>query len=61
VSDLNDIFEKDPLSLTTEDIDALIARYRQARTQWKAGGEKAPKEKKEKIELKLDDLKDLLK
>lgn len=60
MSDLNDLFERDPLSYTTEGIDALIAKYRVARTQWKAGGT-APKEKKEKVELKLDDLKDLLK
>lgn len=59
MSDLNDIFEIDPLSYTTEKIDALIAHYRERRTQYKVGGT-APKEKKEKVELKLDDLKDLL-
>jgi len=60
MSDLNDIFELDPLNYTKENIDALIERYRAARTQWKTG-EKAPaKEKKEKVKLDLNDLGDLL-
>lgn len=59
MTDINDVFELDPLNYTTENIDALIAKYRASRTQWKAG-EKAPKEPKTKVELKMDDLKDLL-
>lgn len=66
MSDLNDIFEMDPLGYTLADgafdprFLAMIEHYREARTKYKVGGaEKAPK--KEKVDLKLDDLGDLLK
>lgn len=57
-SDINRIFETDPLHLTTDDLDALIAVYRERRTQYKAGI-KAEKTPKAKQSLSLDDLGDL--
>jgi len=43
MSDITELFQRDPLSLTTEDIDQIIARYREARTQFNMGNVKAGK------------------
>lgn len=54
MSDINELFQRDPLSLTKDDLDQIIARFRQARTQFNLAGpakavEKTPKVKKEKL------------
>lgn len=46
MSDLNDLMDKDPLSMTSADIDAIIAYHRKRRATLAAGG-KAPRAKKE--------------
>lgn len=60
MSDLSELFSRDPLNLTTSDIDAIIARYRQAREQYLAGGKAAGATKTvakgDKQKLSLDDL-----
>lgn len=45
MSDISDLFAKDPLDLTTEDLDKIIAEYRDRRNQFKLTG-KAPSAKK---------------
>ena len=46
MSDLADLFSRDPMSLTKEDIDAIIARYRAARAQFLEGAKAAGATKK---------------
>jgi hypothetical protein len=60
MSDIADLFAKDPLALTREDLSLIIARYREARTQFnlgakQAGSTKKIKEAKPKI-TNLDDI-----
>jgi hypothetical protein len=59
-TEINSIMEMDPLSLTRDgpEIAALIAIYRERRTQYKTG-ERVAKAKVEKKLLSLDDLGDL--
>lgn len=47
MSDLDDLFDRDPLSLSAQDIDAIIAYERKMR----AGGKKAKKAKGPKKDL----------
>lgn len=62
MSDISTIFAKDPLSLTREDITAVITRYREARAQFVAGTKSAGATKKDagpklpKGNLSLEDL-----
>lgn len=49
MSDMTDLFMRDPLDLTNEDIDAMIEKYREARKTFKA----APSAVKAKKEPKL--------
>jgi len=37
MSDLSDLFARDPLSLTTEDISTIVARMREAQAQFELG------------------------
>jgi len=63
---LDDLFAKDPRSLTDREIDAIIDAYRAARGRWlkaeeeaKTAGKKRttlPKADRPKIEINLDDL-----
>lgn len=46
MSDLSDLFARDPLSLTTTDIDTIITRYREARAQFNLGEKSAGSTKK---------------
>ena len=60
MSDIAEIFSKDPLSLTKADRAEIIAKYREARTQFtlgakQAGATKKIKEKGPKI-TNIDDL-----
>jgi putative alpha-1,2-mannosidase len=68
MSEISELFAKDPLSLTKEDRTAIIAHYRENRERYMQGAklqttEKAPKTPKEKavkgpkITLSLSDLK----
>lgn len=41
MSDLAELFARDPLKLTREDVGAIVERLRAARAQFAAGGEKA--------------------
>lgn len=64
MSDIAALFQKDPLSLTKDDISAIIAKYREARGNFNLGEKSAgatkkvaPKEKGLKeTKLDLDDL-----
>lgn len=62
MSEISDLFARDPLSLTREDIDALIKRYREARAQFNLGVKNAGATKKVKevgpkiTEINLDEL-----
>lgn len=61
-TDIAVLFQKDPLSLTNNDMTAIIAHYREKRAQFIAGGVKgatAPKEPKAP-KAKITDLSDLL-
>lgn len=63
MSDIAELFARDPLSLTKENIDSIIAHYRDARQKYLLGEKSAgatPKPKAEKkpppTNLSLDDL-----
>lgn len=61
MSDLSDLFALDPLRLTVEDLDEIIAYYRKARANFILGPKpvaaKTPKAVKEKIgQIDLDEL-----
>ena len=61
MSDISELFSRDPLSLTTEDIDKLIYHYREARQRHLLGESTKPtkaakKEKAPPVNLTLDDL-----
>ena len=59
MSDLSELFTRDPLSLTTADIDLIIARYREARAQFNLGLASAPKKPRPKAS-KITNLDDIL-
>lgn len=60
MSDLQKLFDTDPLSLTKSDIDSIITAFRQARANFNltgTGAKKAAKPKGEKVEsIDLDEL-----
>lgn len=63
MNDIADLFARDPLSLTKENIDSIIGHYREARQKYLLGDGKAgatPKPKKADkpapTNLSLDDL-----
>jgi hypothetical protein len=65
-SDILELFQRDPLKLTREDLTAMIAKMRQSRSQFalgsmKAGSTKPPtaKQKQANELAKTIDLKDL--
>lgn len=45
MSDIAELFRRDPLKLTTEDLDTIIASLRQARTQFTLAGKTEAKAK----------------
>jgi hypothetical protein len=54
-TDLSELFERDPLKLTNEDIEVIVTRMRQAQAQYELGA-KAPvaeRAKKPKASEKL--------
>ena len=57
MSDISELFARDPLEHTTQDIDAIIAKFREARAQFEAKPQREPRAKKEKpAPISLDDL-----
>jgi len=59
MSDLSELFDRDPLSLTDQDIAKIITRMREAQAQYELGA-KAPVAPRPKKSAKtLDLLKDL--
>lgn len=56
MSDLSELFARDPLSLTKEDRKVIIDYYRSARASFAAGikAPKAEKPKKEKVNLDIN-------
>lgn len=64
MSDLTELFSRDPLELSKTDIQVIVARYREARAQFNLGVAQAGSTKKVKGDgPKVDklDLDDLLK
>jgi len=59
MSDLQRIFNEDPHNLTSQDLDALVAYYREARKNFNLEG-KSAKVKKEKEKVTAIDLNELL-
>ena len=62
MSELSELFARDPLNLTTSDLDQIIERYRQARAQFNLGlkvDPAVPKAKKPKP-AKITNLDDIL-
>lgn len=61
MSDLSELFDRDPCKLTDPDIDKIIARMREAQAQYELGGPKAPPvaPRPKKSPKTLDILKDL--
>lgn len=57
MSDISELFARDPIDLTNQDLDEIIAKYREARAQFEAKPQREPKAKKEKpAPISLDDL-----
>lgn len=62
MSELAELFDRDPLHLSDQDVMKIIARMREARTQFELGVKTAPvapRQKKEKSSKTMDMLKDL--
>lgn len=58
MSDLNALMDRDPLSLSTQDIDSIIAYQRQHRATMESGGKRARKVEGPKVDVQsvLDNL-----
>ena len=58
MSDLSELFDRDPLSLTDQDVSRIITRMREAQAQYELGAKAvvAPREKKPKAPGILKDL-----
>lgn len=65
MSDLAELFDRDPLTLTTEQLDTIVAKLRESRAQFNSGnrtaGKVKPKTKPQKLDAEkskslLDDL-----
>jgi len=59
MSDLSALFDKDPLSLTREDISAIVKRMRENQAQYELGGKPEPVAKPKRPSKTMDLLKDL--
>jgi hypothetical protein len=64
MSDLSELFDRDPLSLSEQDIVKIVARMREAAAQYEMGARapvvpKAPKPKKTNEQIAANILKDL--
>lgn len=45
-TDISELFARDPMGLSTQDLDAIIARYREAQSQFALGAKQAGNTKK---------------
>ena len=52
MSDIQELFERDPLSLNTQDIDKIISTLRTQRANFKLGEKSAGKQPKSKTDKK---------
>jgi len=59
MSDLSELFDRDPLHLSDQDIAQIIARMREAQAQYELGAKAAPAEKAKKSTKTENLLKDL--
>jgi len=63
MTDIAELFARDPLELSAQDLDAIIARLREQRGQFNLGNARAgsmkPKTEKQKQALSLSDKLDL--
>lgn len=63
MTDVSELFTRDPLSLSEQDLDAIIAKLREQRSQFNLGNAKAgsmkPKTEKQKAISSLSDKLDL--
>ncbi len=59
MSEISELFQRDPLSLTKPDIDAIIAYYREARAKFNLGEKAAGSTKKMKSDAPKIDSKGL--
>ena len=59
MSDLSELFDRDPLHLSDQDIAQIIARMREAQTQYELGAKATPTEKAKKSTKTENLLKDL--
>lgn len=58
-TDINELFARDPLQLTREDIESIVKKLRDSGRQFAAGNLKAGKMKPAKANPKISELKDL--
>ena len=56
MSDLSELFDRDPLKLSDQDIDKIIARIREAQAQYELGVKAAPVAPKPKKSTKTESL-----
>lgn len=57
MSDLQKLFDLDPMSLTSQDLETIINYYREARKNFNLEGKSAKPKTKEKVSsINLDDL-----
>lgn len=60
MSDISELFQRDPLSLTKDNLDDIIKHYRDARAKYLLGEgvakPKKPEKKPPPVNLTLDDL-----
>lgn len=57
MSDLQKLFDLDPMSLTSQDLETIINYYREARKNFNLEGKSAKPKAKEKVSsINLDDL-----
>lgn len=59
MSELSELFDRDPLSLSDQDITKIITRMREAQTQYELGGKGKVAERPKKSTKTQDLLKDL--
>lgn len=59
MSELSELFERDPLKLTDQDIATIVARMRESHTQFELGAKAPPVPKLKKSTKTQDLLKDL--
>ena len=59
MSELSELFDRDPLHLSKQDVEAIVARIREAQAQYELGAKPVPVAPRPKKSKTLDLLKDL--